>query len=97
MVKVSNFLGMALAVVFLSSCSATGVLVGVSAFGYVAYEEARYHNPDLGLKPLDLPDLSKLQFFSEQNLGQGDETVADNKDFTSFGFECSKLEDEKNQ
>ena len=94
--KESTFLGLLLAVIFLSSCSATGVLVGVSTFGVVGYEVARHHNPDLELKPLDL-NVGNLQFFSDQDPDQSNETVADNEKIGSFGFECSKLKNEKNQ
>ncbi|SVD85589.1 uncharacterized protein METZ01_LOCUS438443, partial [marine metagenome] len=94
--KESTFLGLLLAVIFLSSCSATGILVGVSTFGVVGYEVARHHNPDLELRPLDL-NVSNFEFFSDQDSDQNNETVADNKKFASFGFECSKLNNEKNQ
>jgi ketosteroid isomerase-like protein len=80
----------------MSSCSGVGALVTITAFGVEAYEEARLHRPDLKLEPLStyLPD---LKFSAKQSA-----TIKKTKTSTSnapvnFGFDCSKLEDEKKQ
>ena len=99
------FLGLALCLFVMNSCAGFGAIVTITAFGVEAYEEARIHRPDLKLAPisdhLQWPD---IEFFSEQSSDQNNTKIDQNgtKTATSsasstFGFDCSKIGDEKKQ
>ena len=99
------FLGLALCLLVMSSCTGFGVVVTIAAFGVEAYEEARIHRPDLKLAPIsDHLRWPNIEFFSEQSSDQNNTKTDQNgtKTATSsasstFGFDCSKMESKKNQ
>jgi len=101
------FLSTGLCLFLLNSCAGIAIGGAVSAFSIEAYEEARVHRTDLKLKPIDthiknvqshinLPSLPGFKFFSK------DPDKKDNKKTSAvnspvFGFNCSRLESEKNE
>jgi len=81
----------------MSSCAGGfGALVTITAFGVEAYEEAREHRPDLKLQPLSTY-FSDLDFSSKESSGSNNTKTVEFKPSVDFGFECSKLKDEKIQ
>lgn len=89
-----SFLWVSLCLLFMSSCAGVGALVTITAFGVEGYEEARAHRPDLKLEPLS-SYLADLNFSLKQSSSpKNTKTIASNVP-VEFGFDCSKLGDEK--
>lgn len=99
--RVFYFSGMLLCLFFMSSCAGVGALVSITAFGVEGYEEARVHRPDLKLEPmsdhLNPIRLPNTLFLSKKSSDQNDTKTETNNASSTFGFECSKLGDEKKQ
>ena len=86
-------------IVFLSSCAATGALIGAGGTLYGLHKEAKTHYPE---KVPDLPELPTLpdlpDFLNMFNLN-GDNALkkSSQNESTEYGFDCTKQKTSTNQ
>ncbi|MCL0045838.1 hypothetical protein M1N16_06365 [Nitrospinaceae bacterium] len=99
--RVFYYLGILVCLFFVSSCAGVGALVTITAFGIEGYEEVRVHRPDLKLEPisdhLNRIRLPNIPFLSKKSSDQNNTKTKPSGALSTFGFNCSNLDDEKKQ